>query len=57
MRGPPKSHYFLKKGKSVADFTVNVTKYGEIERFIHCVRDLFELKEEEDTFVSDEEGF
>jgi hypothetical protein len=33
-RGPPKSQYFLKKGKSVTEYTVNVTKYGEIERFI-----------------------
>ncbi len=55
MRGPPKSSYFLGKGKSPSDFCINITKYGDIERLIGALRDLFELKEEEDTFISDEE--
>ena len=54
-RGPPKSQYFLKKGKSVTEYTVNVTKYGEIERFIQQIRALFQLPEEEDTFISDDD--
>jgi hypothetical protein len=52
--GPPKSSYFNKLGTSIADYCVNITKFGEIERFVGFVRDLFELKEEEDTYVSDD---
>jgi hypothetical protein len=53
MRGPPKSQYFLGKGKQVSDFCIDVSKFGEIERLVDTLRMLFELKEEEDTFVSD----
>ncbi len=55
MRGPSKSNYFMKKGKSITDFTTNVTKYGSIERIIDELRELFDLKEEEDTFISDDD--
>lgn len=55
MRGPPKSNYFNKRGKHVSDFTINVTKYGEIERIISELRTLFDLIEEEDTYISDDD--
>jgi hypothetical protein len=55
MRGPPKSRYFQRLGNSVRDFCTNVTKHGEIERFISEVRALFCLPEEEDTYVTDED--
>ena len=54
-RGPSKSSYFLKKGKQVSDYTISVTKYGEIERIISSLRALFDLAEEEDTFISDDD--
>lgn len=34
MKGPQKSKYFLKLGSSVKDFCTNVTRFGEIERFL-----------------------
>jgi hypothetical protein len=54
MRGPPKSAYFIGKGKVVSDFCSNITKFGEVERFVASLRELFGLKEEEDTYVSEE---
>ena len=54
-RGPPISSYFLKKGKIVSEYKINVTKYGEIERIISDLRTLFDLLEEEDTFISDDD--
>ena len=55
IKGPPKSPYFQALGTSVSDFCTNITKFGEVERVITEVRQLFGIREEEDTFVSDEE--
>ena len=54
-KGPPKSRYFSSLGASVKDYCTNITKFGEIERFIQQLRELFGLREEEDTYVSDDE--
>ena len=39
----------------MSDFCTNITRFGEIERIVDFVRNIFSIKEEEDTFVSDEE--
>ncbi len=52
MKGPPKSAYFIGKGKVVSDFCCNITKFGEVERFVASLRELFGLKKHEDFYLN-----